>query len=237
MIKIGCCGFRGKRQDYFKNFEVVEIQQTFYKLPMLTTAKKWRKEAPKNFEYAMKAWQLITHKASSPTYRKAGIKIDEEKKDKYGFFKPTKEVFEAWEECSKFAEELKAKFIVFQCPSAFKETRENIENMKQFFSSIEKKFVFAWEPRAEWKMATIVDLCKEYNLIHCVDPFKNESYYGEPKYYRLHGIGGYNYDYSREELKKLLEICKKAKDIYCFFNNTKMLKNALEFKEMIKATM
>lgn len=234
MIKIGCCGFQGKRKEYFKEFNVVEIQQTFYKLPMLETAKKWKNEAPSNFEYTIKAWQLITHKASSPTYRKAGIKIEEDKKDRYGFFRPTKEVFEAWEKCKEFAKELEAKIVIFQCPSSFKENEENIKNIKQFFSSIEKNFLYAWEPRGEWNKEKIMEICKEYDLIHCVDPFKNESYYGKIKYYRLHGIGGYNYDYSMDELKKLLEICKKNKNVYCLFNNTKMLKNAKEFKKLVE---
>lgn len=227
MIKVGCCGFRGKKEEYFKNFDVVEIQQTFYKLPMIKTATKWRRQAPKNFEYTMKAWQLITHEASSPTYRKAGIKT---KNKNYGFFRPTKEVFEAWEKTRQFAKELKAKIIVFQCPPSFKESKENIENMKQFFSSITHDFIFAWEPRSSWKEETIKKLCMELNLIHCVDPFKNRSLYGEIKYYRLHGIGGYNYDYTIDELKKLKEMC--VGKAYCMFNNTKMLKNALEFKSL-----
>lgn len=234
MIKVGCCGFRGKRSDYFKNFEVVEIQQTFYKLPKIETAEKWRNEAPKNFEYTMKAWQLITHEASSPTYRKAGIKIEGNEKN-YGFFRATKEVFEAWEKCEEFAKALKARIIVFQCPPSFNESKENVENIKQFFSSISSNFIYAWEPRGKWKDDTIIKICKELNLIHCVDPFKRESLYGDIKYYRLHGIGGYNYDYSKEELQKLANICKKYGEVYCLFNNTQMLKNALEFKEIIKS--
>ncbi|MCD6170969.1 MAG: DUF72 domain-containing protein [Thermoplasmata archaeon] len=226
MIKIGCCGFRGKREEYFKNFDVVEIQQTFYKLPMVKTATKWQKQAPKNFEYTMKAWQPITHPPTSPTYRKAGIKANKN----YGFFKPTKEVFEAWEKTRQFAKELKAKIIVFQCPPSFKESKENIENMKQFFSSIMHDFIFAWEPRSNWKEKTTKKLCMELDLIHCVDPFKNKSLYGEIKYYRLHGMGGYNYDYTIDELKKLKEMCTIKS--YCMFNNTNMLKNALEFKSL-----
>ena len=42
MIKIGCCGFREKREDYFHHFEVVEIQKTFYMLPRALTAEKWK---------------------------------------------------------------------------------------------------------------------------------------------------------------------------------------------------
>ena len=105
--------------------------------------------------------------------------------------------------------------------------------MKQFFSSIEKDFVFVWEVRGKWNEKTIEELCRKFDLIHCVDPFKEENVYGKIKYYRLHGIKGYNYDYSIEELKKLLEICRNDENVYCLFNNTYMLKNAIEFKNLI----
>ncbi|MBC7128805.1 MAG: DUF72 domain-containing protein [Thermoplasmatales archaeon] len=230
MIKVGCCGFCCKKDEYFKKFEVVEIQKTFYSLPSIETARKWRKEKPENFEYTMKAWQPITHLPNSPTYRKAKLKIES---NNYGFFKPSNEVFDAWEKFSEFAKELDAKIIVFQCPPNFHESAENIRNIEQFFSSIERKFLYAIELRGNWRREKIIEICKNFDLIHCVDPFKSPSYYGKIKYYRLHGITGYNYDYSKEELKKLLEFCRN-KEIYCLFNNTKMLKNAIEFKEMIK---
>ena len=229
MIKVGCCGFCCKKDEYFKKFEVVEIQKTFYSLPSIETARKWRKEKPENFEYTIKAWQLITHLPNSPTYRKANLKIEG---NNYGFFKPSNEVFGAWEKCKEFAEEMDAKIIVFQCPPNFHESAENIRNIEQFFSSIERDFLYAIELRGNWKKEKIIEICKNFDLIHCVDPFKSPSYYGKIKYYRLHGISGYNYDYSKEELKKLLEFCRN-KEVYCLFNNTKMLKNAIEFKEMI----
>ncbi|MEM2583024.1 MAG: DUF72 domain-containing protein [Candidatus Thermoplasmatota archaeon] len=230
MIKVGCCGFPCKKEEYFKKFEIVELQKTFYSLPDIETARKWRKEKPAHFEYTMKAWQLITHLPSSPTYQKAKLKLEGKN---YGFFKPSNEVFDAWEKCNEFAKELDAKIVVFQCPPNFHESDENLKNIEHFFSSIEKKFIYAIELRGKWSKEKIFEICKNFNLIHCVDPFKSESFYGEIKYYRLHGITGYNYDYSMEELKNLFEICK-GKNVYCLFNNTKMLKNAAEFKEMIK---
>jgi len=78
MIKVGCCGFPVARKEYFKNFSLVEVQQTFYKPPRMETAFKWRSAAPPEFEFAVKAWQLITHAPSSPTYRKAGIDVTDE---------------------------------------------------------------------------------------------------------------------------------------------------------------
>jgi uncharacterized protein YecE (DUF72 family) len=66
-LKVGCCGFPRGRKEYFRQFRLVEVQQTFYKMPDLETAIKWRQEAPTDFEFTLKAWQLITHPPTSPT--------------------------------------------------------------------------------------------------------------------------------------------------------------------------
>jgi len=55
MIEIGCCGCPVSRKRYFEQFPVVEIQQTFYLPPQILLAQKWRREAPKDFEYTIKA--------------------------------------------------------------------------------------------------------------------------------------------------------------------------------------
>ena len=62
-IKVGTCGFAIRRPGYYRTFPVVEIQQSFYKLPRVTTGERWRAGAPPGFEFTMKAWQLITHMA------------------------------------------------------------------------------------------------------------------------------------------------------------------------------
>ena len=81
--KVGCCGFVVSQQEYFQLFNLIEIQNTFYQLPRLQTAEKWRATAPQGFEFTMKAWQLITHEPSSPTYRRLKSKIDPAKLDHY----------------------------------------------------------------------------------------------------------------------------------------------------------
>jgi uncharacterized protein YecE (DUF72 family) len=227
MIKIGCCGFAKRKEEYFKNFDLVELQRTFYKLPKVETAERWINESPKKFEYTMKAWQLITHSPRSPTYRKSGIKI--KKEDRYGYFRPTKEVFDSWDRTREIAKVIKASIVVFQCPPSFEQKNESIKNMEEFFSSIERGIKFAWEPRGNWDDEIIKKICDELDLIHCVDPFKRRSVHGM-RYFRLHGIGGYKYDYSIEELEKLKKLCHG--DAYCLFNNTNMYENALQFKDI-----
>jgi len=233
-VKVGCCGFPGGMKDYFRQFKLVEVQQTFYKMPRLETALKWRSAAPSDFEFTLKAWQLITHPSASPTYRKAGIKIPPGAEERYGFFQPSDEVHEAWEETKRFAQALEAKVIVFQCPPKFKETPQNIANMKRFFPSVKSSgFLFAWEPRGEWSEVTVATLCAELGLIHCVDPMERKSLYGEPQYFRLHGGPGYRHQYSEEELRSLKDKVLD-RESYVLFNNLNMYHDALAFDRLMR---
>lgn len=98
-------------------------------MPRQEMALRWRQEAPPEFEFSLKASQIITHPVTSPTYRKAGLEIKPGKEGQYGFFRPSDEVFRAWEETARFALVLNARAIVFQCPPNFHESDENIEHM------------------------------------------------------------------------------------------------------------
>ncbi|RMD95648.1 MAG: DUF72 domain-containing protein, partial [Calditrichaeota bacterium] len=114
MLKIGCCGFSRSMDAYFRRFSLVEIQKTFYKLPEPETAARWREKAPPDFEFTLKAWQGITHLASSPTYRKAKLHLSEEQKKSLGHFRPTEAVWQAWEQTAEIARLLDARIVVLQ---------------------------------------------------------------------------------------------------------------------------
>ena len=232
-VKVGCCGFPKARNKYFQQFNLVEMQQTFYKPPSIESATKWRKEAPEDFEFSLKAWQLITHQASSPTYRKAGLQIPSEREKHCGFFKPSEEVFEAWEKTRDIAQALRAKVIVFQCPAKFTETSENTGNMRHFFTNIDRRyFIFVWEPRGERDEEIIKALCSDLDLVHCVNPLERQALYGEVGYFRLHGGRDYRHRYTDNELGSLSE--PNQEGAYPLFNNVSMYNDALRFKELIE---
>jgi uncharacterized protein YecE (DUF72 family) len=244
IIHIGCCGwsylreqeFAGKLttdysstlQAYAQLFDVVEINSTFYRIPRLTTAQKWRKDAleiNKGFEFTVKAYQGITH-----LYRFA-------KKSQLQF-----------EQVKLIAMSLKAKVFLFQSPASFKPTSQNIKKLKTFCSAVERRgFVLVWEPRGEWynEESTIVEVCEECNLVHCVDPFRNQPlWFGKSSiaYFRLHGFGKpsmYNYDFSEQELRDLQSVItslpKSLKVVYVFFNNASCYRNGLDFVAMMHA--
>ena len=226
-VKVGCCGFPVSMEEYFKMFEVVEVQKTFYKPPKPETAKRWRELAGEDFEFTVKAFQVITHPPSSPTYRKARLSVDDA-----GFFKPIKAVFDGWEKTREIARILRARIVVFQTPRLFRECEENIRNIKEFFSSIEREFIFCWEPRG-WSRDAVRKVCERLELVHVVDPFVEESVYGSIAYYRLHGYN-YRHKYGDDELGWLAGRVRGKGTCYVMFNNVHMLDDAERFVRILK---
>jgi uncharacterized protein YecE (DUF72 family) len=233
MIHIGCCGFPVKRSVYYQTFTVVEIQQTFYQLPLIHTGKRWKEEAPLSFEFTMKAWQLITHEPSSPTYRRLRMAIPEKKKKAYGFFRATEEVAEAWLRTVEFAKALGVKKIVFQSPASFHPSDDHIQNLKQFFKRMTPHpFTLIWEPRGKWEGREVKRVCAELDLIPCLDPFEETSIQGDLLYTRLHGREGYRYTYPEIEMKQLIRIGKSYSQAYFMFNNMSMYEDAQQFRKL-----
>jgi len=147
-IKVGTSGFGIAQTKYVQLFSCVEVQHTFYQPPQISTLERWRAAAPPDFEFVLKAWQLITHDAKSPTYRRLKKKLTGVEREEAGYFRPTPIVQEAWETTLACAEALQARTILFQCPASFKQTRENISNLENFFASITRGTRILSEPPA-----------------------------------------------------------------------------------------
>ena len=227
MIKVGCCGFPVAMQKYVRTFSVVEVQKTFYRPPEPETAERWRTISGMEFEFTVKAFQVITHPPSSPTYRKAKLDINDG-----GFFRPIKAVFDAWDKTREIAKILNAKIVVFQTPKSFAESDENRRNIKEFFNSIERDFILCWEPRG-WNEESIREICEKLDLVHVVDPFIGKSVYGQIRYFRLHGFN-YRHKYSDGELEWLAGEVRKFRECYVMFNNVHMFDDAQRFQELLK---
>jgi len=234
LIKVGTCGFTYK---HFSVFDVLEVQQTFYDEVSESTLRSWRSKAPRALEFTVKALQVITHPASSPTYKR--MKRFEGNRENFGFFRQNEDVMRALETTLSEAKLLGAKVIVFQTPESFRPTEENLRNLREFASVLDRSFTYAWEPRGkEWdSYKGLKDLFDELGFVHVVDPFRRASV-TERKYYRLHGLGkgevNYRYKFTDEDLRRLLEIVKRDSDAYVMFNNVYSFDDAKRFKEMLK---
>lgn len=236
-IFIGCCGFATSMKKYFQEFSTVEVQQTFYRIPRENTLVKWRDQAGENFIFNVKCFQGVTHPLSSPTWKRFGSKVN----GNYGLLQPSKEVFESWEAMLKAASILRAKIILIQLPASFKESQQAFENAEKFFAEIDRKnFDIAIELRG-WSEKGVKKFCRKFELIDCCDLNVREPTYLTKKkilYSRLHGAykNGkiiYSYSYSENELKNIAEKIKKikAKEVWIYFNNSDMYKNAKTFQK------
>jgi len=230
-VKVGTSGFGLAKKTYAEMFSCVEVQQTFYQPPQIKTLERWREEVPSDFEFTLKAWQLITHDARSPTYRRLKRALSETEKQEAGSFRPTPIVTEAWQTTLASAKALAAKAILFQCPSSFRQTEANIANLEIFFSSIDRSnnLRLCWEPRGEWQASVVRSICTKLGLCHVVDPFLTKTETPNTYYFRLHGKNGWRYEYDAHELAELATELLKLGEGYVFFNNSKMTDDAMKF--------
>ena len=238
---IGCCGWSEGKTKYFADFPAVELQSTFYELPSLALASKWRALAPGSFQFCLKAWQLITHTPSSPTYRKLKSKLGAAEHDLVGSFQATEQVMLAWERTAAVARALEARLVLFQCPASFRPEPHNVQNLRRFFSEIKREgFKLAWEPRGEWPSDLVAHLCQDLELLRCIDPFEVDASEVRAPYWRLHGRGGYSYRYRDDDLDKLLQLLneygtKTDEPRYIFFNNIWMKEDSLRFQQRVRS--
>jgi uncharacterized protein YecE (DUF72 family) len=234
-VFVGCCGFTRSRSEYYRSFGLVEIQESFYRLPRIETARRWREQAPAGFEFTMKAWQPITHPLSSPTYRRSGLSIAPELRERYGFFRASEEVRSAWERTAALARALDCRVVLLQCPASFRECPEHVANLRSFCRDLDRgPFLLAWEPRGPWKEQTVQGLCRELDLLHCVDPLVQAPLWGDPLYLRLHGGPGYRHRYTAEELSRLRAMVA-GRPAYVLFNNLDRFDDALSFLHILNA--
>ncbi len=238
MIWVGTCGFGGRQADAFRSLHAVEIQETFYRPVRAERAKKWRAAAPETFLFTLKASQLITHEATSPTYRRAGRAIPEEERAGYGGFQQSGPVREGWEATRAVAEALRARAIVFQCPSSFGPATEHIASLYHFFESIRTDAVKAWEPRAPWPSHVVERVCGDLGLVHVVDPFASEPSTVGLAYFRLHGNPPgsrlYRYAYTDADLARLQSVCEEYDDAFVMFNNLSMASDSARFRALLE---
>jgi len=245
-VNVGCCGFPVAQEKYYRTFPLVELQSTFYKLPRESTLQRWRETAPPGFEFVVKAWQVVTHPSSSPTWKRARMRVGKNEALRYGYLRPTAENFDAFNQTLDACKILQARVCLIQCPPSFLASPENVRNLKHFLTNVDRRgLVIAWEPRGNWveKPKLIRGLCDQLGIVHVVDLLRQDpSSSLSLVYCRLHGLGNqqvnYTYRYTDDDLKQLARkfsylekmACQEA---YVLFNNVSMFEDAKRFSKMI----
>jgi uncharacterized protein YecE (DUF72 family) len=236
-VRIGLCGFTMAFEDYVREYGLVEVQQTFYEPPRDGTMRRWRTLAPSDFEFTIKAWQLVTHDASSPTYRRLRSPLTGVDRAEVGAFRTSPIVLRAWKRTLDCAAILHATAILLQCPASFRPTEENVGRMRSFFGSVERPsgVRILWEPRGAWPPDLIATLCRDLGLVHVVDPFVSTTVTPEQTYFRLHGITGARHVYTDAELERLADMLPEGEGTpaYVLFNNLPRIEDARRFRAIL----
>ncbi|MDD4358921.1 MAG: DUF72 domain-containing protein [Candidatus Pacebacteria bacterium] len=194
-------GARNKLEYYSKKFNTVEINYSFYKLPSIDTYKKWEKETPSDFCFALKLSRYITH-----------IKRLEDSEN-------------AFNEFVKRAKYLKSKLgpILVQLPSNFK---LKLDVMESFLINNKEKLAFEFRNEDSLDSKELVNLFKKYNVAFVfshsrVFPYR-EIITADFVYLRMHGpkkLYGSEYGEDLKEWAPKIKAWAKNRDVYVYFNN------------------
>ena len=199
--------------------------------------RRWRSLAPSDFEFTIKAWQLVTHDASSPTYRRLRSPLTDAERAVVGGFRTSPVVLRAWERTLDCAAILRATAVLLQCPASFRPTVDNIDRLRAFFGTVQRPsgVRVLWEPRGPWPSEVVATLCRDLDLVHVVDPFVSDTVTPKQTYLRLHGISGARHVYTDAELEELADKLPVAphQPAYVLFNNLPRIDDARRFRALL----
>ncbi len=237
-LRIGCSGFnysdwkgtfypRGLAQSkwlghYSTVFDTVELNVTFYGLPLSKSFERWRDETPDGFAFSLKGSRFITH-------IKRLLDVEE----------PVRTFFDR----AMILDE-KIKVVLWQFPAAFKYDIARLNIFLHLLSHYPVRHTLEFRNES-WINDETVALCKGLNISLCTadsPPFLNDvPQTSDFVYIRRHGVSGnYSSDYPKSDLRKDASEIKsylKTKDVFIYFNNDAYgyaPKNARELAEMLK---
>lgn len=214
-ITVGCAGFPVPATRYFKEFMFVEIQETHHALPGMGTIRRWRRESPDGFTFAMLAPREIGQEG----------------------FREGKVVETALKTLAEVGTELDSTTAVFVSPPEFTQTRANKAAVKDFLQSVRKNWDrVVWEAPPSWDADDSASLAIDVDVIPARDPLAHGKLAAPVAYYRLPGPAGHKSRYEDPAIEKLAAIAKEAKhkDATYVFTNVDMFADAKRFKKAMK---
>lgn len=214
-ITVGCAGFPVPATRYFKEFTFVEIQETHHALPGMGTIRRWRREAPQGFEFAMLAPREIGQEG----------------------FRGGKVVETALATLLDVGKELDSKTAVFVSPPELVQNRANKAAVKEFLQEVRKQYArVVWEAPTTWDADDAAAIATDAKVIPARDPLAHGKLDTPVAYYRLPGPAGHKSRYEDPAIEKLAAIAEDAKhkDATYVFTNVDMFADAKRFKKALK---
>ncbi len=215
VVTIGCAGFPVPATRYFKEFLFVEVQETHVSVPGTGTVRRWRREAPEGFTFALLAPREIGQEG----------------------FREGKVTENALKSLVEVGKELEAKTAIFVAPPEFTTSRGNKSALKDFLATVRKKFDrVVWEPPPLWDPDDAAALAADAGVIASRDPLGHGVTTAPIAYYRMPGPAGHKSRYEDPAIEKLAELARRAKhkDATYVFTNVDMFADAKRFKKAMK---
>jgi uncharacterized protein YecE (DUF72 family) len=200
---------------YSEIFNFVEVNCTFYEYPNTLMVERWRKTVPKDFTFAVRCHQDLTHRVG---------------------LKPVDEAYAIIAKMKTYCKILGAPYLVLETPASYFLNNQVIADAKALFTTINFKAVrLVWEIRAPVTTQAI-NLMQERNIIHVVDlSQKTPRYTTDTIYSRLFGKGQKNlYQFTDEELtdidRKVLEgVANGIEKINLSYHGARMYTDAARY--------
>jgi len=214
-LTVGCAGFPVPATRYFKEFMFVEIQETHHALPGMGTIRRWRREAPEGFTFAMLAPREIGQEG----------------------FREGKVVETALNTLLEVGKELASSLAIFSSPPELVQNRANKSAVKEFLTNVRKQFDrVVWEAPTTWDADDAASLAIDTKVVPARDPLAHGKLDSPIAYYRLPGPAGHKSRYEDPAIEKLAAIAKDAKhkDATYVFTNVDMFADAKRFKKALK---
>lgn len=204
---------------YSEHFDTVEINNTFYRLPEIKTFRSWKKQAPKDFCYALKFSRFGTHvkrlKEPSASIRK--------------FLSRAKQLNETLGP------------ILVQLPPNWK---PELARLKGFLEAASKNYRWAIEFRDNrWLYDEVYEVLKRHNAALCIHDMIRD--HPRPTttnwvYLRFHGHhygGNYSRKFLVEWAEQIQQYRSKGLDVFAYFNNDlhgHAIKNAADLRRFVE---
>lgn len=211
MLTVGCAGFAVPATRYFKEYFFVEIQETNLGVPGPGTIRRWDREAPDGFEFALLGPREIVQEN----------------------FKPGKIVEASLADLAGVRDKLKATTAVFAAPPEFGSTRTNKSNLKEFLKLVREQYGRIVFELPGWKPDEADALAEETDTLAARDPLHHGLSSRPEAYYRLPGPAGRKSRYEDPAIEELAEIAAGGKDqkAHYVFANVDMFSDAKRFRK------
>jgi len=189
---------------YAGQFDCVEVNNSFYRLPSIETLQDWTGQTPEDFVFALKAPQGITHRHKLKNCETS-----------LGEFLERSDILGA-----------RGGPLLFQLPPRW---HCNLPRLAQFLAALPAARRCAFEFRdPSWHNEEVYALLREHNAAFCIyhlDGFLSPAQVtADFVYLRLHGPGGpYQGSYHTRTLRRwagdIATWRRQGLEVYCFFDN------------------